>query len=552
MKWFYDLRIATKLITSFLVVLALTAVMGVFAIIQLGEVNSTTVEIRENWMPSMRAASGMRFYGANYRLKENRHITADSEQERVTIEQEAEEAKKAFETRLATYEKLLSNAEDRQLFETTRNDWVAYLAVSKDLLALSRQNLTEQAHALLKGESKRQFELVVNDLQKLVELNDVGAGAASERGAALFEKSRLSIIVVLIAALLVGLSLALFISRIISRPLKQAAAVAEQLAEGNLNAKIESGSKDETGMVLNAMQNMVGKLSHIIGEVRNAADNLASASEEVSATAQSMSQATSEQAASVEETSASIEQMSASINQNTENAKVTDGMASKAAKEATDGGESVQQTVVAMKKIAQRISIIDDIAYQTNLLALNAAIEAARAGEHGKGFAVVAAEVRKLAERSQVAAQEIGELSSSSVDMAEKAGNLLNEMVPSINKTSDLVQEISAASEEQAAGVAQINTAMTQLNQVTQQNASSSEELAATAEEMSSQAEQLQQAMSFFTLDTPPKSAVQVARVDNTPGSSGRKPTRAPAPIMPKAFAYNMATAPDESEFTRF
>lgn len=552
MKWFYDLRIATKLITSFLVVLALTAVMGVFAIIQLGEVNSTTVEIRENWMPSMRAASGMRFYGANYRLKENRHITADSEQERLTVEQEAEEAKKGFETRMATYEKLLSSAEDRQLFETTRNDWVAYLAVSKDLLALSRQNLTEQAHALLKGESKRQFDLVVNDLQKLVELNDVGAGAASERGAALFEKSRLSIIVALIAALLVGLGLALFISRIISRPLKQAASVAEQLAEGNLNAKIESGSKDETGMVLNAMQNMIGKLSHIIGEVRNAADNLASASEEVSATAQSMSQATSEQAASVEETSASIEQMSASINQNTENAKVTDGMASKAAKEATDGGESVQQTVVAMKKIAQRISIIDDIAYQTNLLALNAAIEAARAGEHGKGFAVVAAEVRKLAERSQVAAQEIGELSSSSVDMAEKAGNLLNEMVPSINKTSDLVQEISAASEEQAAGVAQINTAMTQLNQVTQQNASSSEELAATAEEMSSQAEQLQQAMSFFTLDTPPKSAVQIARVDNTPGSSGRKPTRAPAPIMPKAFAYNMASAPDESEFTRF
>ncbi|WP_434700157.1 methyl-accepting chemotaxis protein [Pseudomonas sp. D1-1] len=552
MKWFYDLRIATKLITSFLVVLALTAVMGVFSIHQLGQVNGTTTEIRENWMPSMRAASGMRFYAASFRLKENRHISADSEQERVTLEQEADEAKKAFETRLGTYEKLLSTAEDRQLFETTRNDWAAYLVVSKDLFALSRQNQTEQAMALLKGESKRQFDLVTSDLQKLVELNDVGAGAASEHGTQLYENARLSIIAVLAAALLVGLGLALFISRIISRPLKQAAAVAEQLAEGNLNAKIEAGSKDETGMVLNAMQNMVGKLSHIIGEVRNAADNLASASEEVSATAQSMSQATSEQAASVEETSASIEQMSASINQNTENAKVTDGMASKAAKEATDGGESVQQTVVAMKKIAQRISIIDDIAYQTNLLALNAAIEAARAGEHGKGFAVVAAEVRKLAERSQVAAQEIGELSSSSVDMAEKAGNLLNEMVPSINKTSDLVQEISAASEEQAAGVAQINTAMTQLNQVTQQNASSSEELAATAEEMSSQAEQLQQAMSFFTLDTPAKSAMQSARVDNTPGPSSRKPARTPAPVMPKAFAYNMASAPDESEFTRF
>ncbi|MET0613209.1 MAG: methyl-accepting chemotaxis protein [Pseudomonas caspiana] len=552
MKWFYDLKIATKLIASFLTVLALTAVMGVFSIIQLGQVNDTASEIRDNWMPSMRAASGMRFFAANYRIKENRHVAALSMDDKNMIAQEAAAERKQFETRLETYEKLLSNDEDRRLFTITKNDWAGYLAVSKDLQALSNQSREDEARAMLAGESKRQFDLVTGDLQKLVELNDAGAEAASQRGDALYDSARVSIIGVLIAALVIGLGLALFISRIISRPLKEAALVAEQLSEGNLNVRIEAGSKDETGMVINAMQNMVGKLSHIIGEVRNAADNLASASEEVSATAQSMSQATSEQAASVEETSASIEQMSASINQNTENAKVTDGMASKAAKEATDGGESVQQTVVAMKKIAQRISIIDDIAYQTNLLALNAAIEAARAGEHGKGFAVVAAEVRKLAERSQVAAQEIGELSSSSVDMAEKAGNLLNEMVPSINKTSDLVQEISAASEEQAAGVAQINTAMTQLNSVTQQNASSSEELAATAEEMSSQAEQLQQAMSFFTLDAAPKSATQPAKYDGSSGSSSRKPSR-PAPQAPqKSFAYNMASTPDESEFTRF
>lgn len=552
MKWFYDLKIATKLIASFLTVLALTAVMGVFSIIQLGQVNDTASEIRDNWMPSMRAASGMRFFAANYRIKENRHVAALSIDDKNTIAQEAAAERKQFETRLDTYEKLLSNDEDRRLFTVTKNDWAAYLAVSKDLQALSNQSREDEARAMLAGESKRQFDLVTGDLQKLVELNDAGAEAASQRGDALYDSARVSIVGVLIAALVIGLGLALFISRIISRPLKEAASVAEQLAEGNLNVRIEAGSKDETGMVINAMQNMVGKLSHIIGEVRNAADNLASASEEVSATAQSMSQATSEQAASVEETSASIEQMSASINQNTENAKVTDGMASKAAKEATDGGESVQQTVVAMKKIAQRISIIDDIAYQTNLLALNAAIEAARAGEHGKGFAVVAAEVRKLAERSQVAAQEIGELSSSSVDMAEKAGNLLNEMVPSINKTSDLVQEISAASEEQAAGVAQINTAMTQLNSVTQQNASSSEELAATAEEMSSQAEQLQQAMSFFTLDAAPKAANQPAKFDNSSGTSSRKPSRPATQAPQKSFAYNMASTPDESEFTRF
>ncbi|WP_440062410.1 methyl-accepting chemotaxis protein [Pseudomonas syringae] len=551
MKWFYDLKISTKLITSFLVVLLLTAAMGVFAIIQLGQVNQAAQDIKENWMPSMRAASGMRFYAANYRLKENRHIAADAAPEKAQMEQEATEARSQFETRLATYDKLIISDQDRQMFSAVSASWSAYLKVSTNLFELSRQGQETEARALLRGESKLHFDEVTSQLQKMVELNDAGATAAGDRGSQLYETARISIIVVLIAALLVGLGLALFIARIISRPLKEAATAAEQLAEGNLNAYIGHGSKDETGMVLNAMRNMVGKLAHIIGEVRNAADNLASASEEVSATAQSMSQATSEQAASVEETSASVEQMSASINQNTENAKVTDGMASKAAKEATDGGESVQQTVVAMKKIAQRISIIDDIAYQTNLLALNAAIEAARAGEHGKGFAVVAAEVRKLAERSQVAAQEIGELSSSSVEMAEKAGKLLDEMVPSINKTSDLVQEISAASEEQAAGVAQINTAMTQLNQVTQQNASSSEELAATAEEMSSQAEQLQQSMSFFTLDSSPKPTTSGSSIDHR-SSPSRQPPRPVQPPARKAFAHSMASAPDESEFTRF
>ncbi|MBV4481606.1 methyl-accepting chemotaxis protein [Pseudomonas khavaziana] len=552
MKWFYDLKISTKLISSFLVVLALTAAMGGFAIHQLGAVNLAAQDIKGNWMPSMRAAAGMRFFAANYRLKENRHLATEIAEEKAQAEREAADARQQFETRMGTYEQLLSTDEDRQLLASVKSAWDAYLASSKQLLGFSRQNQEVQARGLLSGESKGHFDEVTSRLQKMVELNDAGATVAGDKGTALYENARLSIIAVLVAALLIGLGLAVFIARIISRPLRQAATAAEQLAEGNLNAHIEPGAKDETGMVLNAMRNMVGKLAHIIGEVRNAADNLASASEQVSATAQSMSQATSEQAASVEETSASVEQMSASINQNTENAKVTDGMASKAAKEATEGGESVQQTVVAMKKIAQRISIIDDIAYQTNLLALNAAIEAARAGEHGKGFAVVAAEVRKLAERSQVAAQEIGELSSSSVDMAEKAGKLLDEMVPSINKTSDLVQEISAASEEQAAGVGQINTAMTQLNQVTQQNASSSEELAATAEEMSSQAEQLQQAMSFFVLDSTPRAAVQGSSVDSPGSKPNRQPPR-PKPQTPrKAFAYSLASAPDESEFTRF
>ncbi|NVZ60681.1 HAMP domain-containing protein [Pseudomonas gingeri] len=283
-------------------------------------------------------------------------------------------------------------------------------------------------------------------------------------------------------------------------PLSESMEVMAALASGDLTRSVKGEYQGSLQDLKNSVNETVDRLSQIIGEVRSSADSLSSASEEISATAQSISQSASMQAASVEETSASLEQMSASIAQNTENAKVTDGMAGKATKEAREGGQAVKDTVSAMKTIAEKIGIVDSIAYQTNLLALNAAIEAARAGEHGKGFAVVAAEVRKLAERSQIAAQEIGQVAKNSVALAERAGSLLDEIVPSITKTSDLVQEIAAASEEQSIGSEQINGAMSQMSQITQQNASASEELAATAEEMSSQAEQLQELMGFFTL----------------------------------------------------
>ena len=273
------------------------------------------------------------------------------------------------------------------------------------------------------------------------------------------------------------------------------------LAQGDLTQRIEARYQGELRTLCEAVNSTTDHLSQTIQDVLVAADSLGGASEQVSSTAQSLSQGSSEQAASVEETSSSLEQMTVSVNQNAENAKITDGMAIKAATEARQGGEAVHQTVDAMKRIADKIGIIDDIAYQTNLLALNAAIEAARAGAQGKGFAVVAAEVRKLAERSQVAAQEIGELAGGSVQLAERAGSLLEQMVPAIQKTSDLVQEIAAASREQAGGVSQINVAMNQLSQITQQGASSSEQLAATAEEMSGQAQQLKDIMSFFKLD---------------------------------------------------
>ncbi|HVO48870.1 MAG TPA: methyl-accepting chemotaxis protein [Steroidobacteraceae bacterium] len=338
------------------------------------------------------------------------------------------------------------------------------------------------------------------------------------------------------------------LSGTISASIEDVIRTMKAMSEGDLTKTIDKDYQGSFGEMKEYANNTVLKLSMIVGEISTAADSLASAAEEVSATSQSLSQAASEQAAGVEETSASIEEMTASIAQNNDNSKVTDGIASKAATEAVEGGESVKATVTAMKQIAQKISIIDDIAYQTNLLALNAAIEAARAGEHGKGFAVVAAEVRKLAERSQVAAQEISTVATGSVELAEKAGALLDEIVPSIKKTSDLVQEISAASQEQSTGVSQINTAMTQLSQTTQQNAAASEELASTAHEMGTQAESLQQTISFFKAGATTKSAVRKPTAAKS--SAARKSPGSPRPAQDAASPAG--AEPDEAQFTKF
>jgi len=277
--------------------------------------------------------------------------------------------------------------------------------------------------------------------------------------------------------------------------------VAELISAGDLTMDTSAIDQKKSIGVYGAMLSMQKKLVDVVQQIQANSEQISSASNQVSSTANSLSEAASEQAASVEQVSSSIEEMGASISQNSENAQVTDTIASESANAAAEGGSAVAGTVSAMTQIAEKISIIEDIAYQTNMLALNAAIEAARAGEHGKGFAVVAAEVRKLAERSQVAASEISTLTGDSVKVAEKAGTLLEKMVPDITKTAELVQEISAASEEQSGGVGQINSAMQQLDKVTQQNAAGSEELAATAEEMQTQSTTLQQVVSFFRLN---------------------------------------------------
>ena len=418
--------------------------------------------------------------------------------------------------------------------------------------AQEAQETFQEMGRLLMVESRADQERLDQTMLEAVDLTTRNSAQAATTAGEEATRAMTVASVGVVLGVIIALALGVILTRSITGPVYKGVDFAKKIAQGDLTAEVDVDQKDELGILAQALRDMVAKLREIVGEVQSASDNVASGSEELSASSEQLSQGATEQAASVEEVSSSMEEMGTNIRQNADNATQTEKIALKAAQDAEAGGQAVIQAVGAMKNIAEKISIVEEIARQTNLLALNAAIEAARAGEHGKGFAVVAAEVRKLAERSGTAAAEISELSSSTVSVADQAGQMLTKLVPDIQRTAELVQEISAASNEQNAGAEQINKALQQLDHVIQQNASASEEMASTSEELSSQAEQLQSSISFFHLGATAARITRQSAYRGRPQPSGKAPKALAAKAHSGGLALDMGRDDEDDEFERF
>ncbi len=495
-----NLKIGVRIAVWLGFLVALLVGVGFFALDRMHALEQSTETLARVQFGKVRLAeSGIQYVNSNARNALHLFLISDPKErdELVAVQKEqSAEISRIY----SEVEKRLSTDRERELFArvlSARQQYVGARARAEHSLS---EGSREQALVAVEKNVLPGLAEYIKAWDALLAVEGDLANATAAEAVDAYANARNAIGLALIAAILLGLASAVVTARSITVPILDVARTTHRIASGDLTDTVAVVGGDEVADLLSAVSLMLEHLSRIVTDVRAGSDTIAIASSQLATMSQSLSHGTSHQAASVEETTGTLEEITASISQNAQNSRQMEQMALKASRDTEQSGHAVQQTAVAMRTIAEKVAIISDIAFQTNLLALNAAIEAARAGEHGRGFAVVAAEVRKLAERSQSAAKEIGALTTTSVKVAEESGMLLRDLVPSMKKTYDLVQEVAAASNEQSSAVGQINSAMTEMDRVTQRNAAAAEELATTAEELSSQASRLRDAIAYFRL----------------------------------------------------
>jgi methyl-accepting chemotaxis protein len=508
--------IGRRLAAGFAVVLFLLAGVGGVGLVESSSIYDGTREIADHWLPSVEALGSLRSSAEAVRRLTTRQLVSDDPSGAASARVHHGDALSAFASSLDVYSRLVSSVEEQRFAVAIRSEWTAYLEIDSRIEALVDRGDAGLAEArrLSAGEAVTRFNKAVSSIAEDIKLHHDGARHAAAVAAASFERTRNWTLALVLIAFAAGIVIAVAITRTITGPLRRSVEIAQTVARGDLTAAIEVSGTDELSQLSFALRHMNQRLAEMVGRVRSSCESIATGLAQIAAGNTELSQRTEEQAASLEQTASSMEELTATVRQNVSNANEGSVLASRASETATQGGEVVRRVVSTMgeiatssQEVAQIISVIEGIAFQTNILALNAAVEAARAGEQGRGFAVVAGEVRTLAQRSASAAKDIKELIQHSVDrvnsgkaLVDEAGRTMTGVVHSVSHVSALMAEISSASMEQQSGIGQVNIAVVQMDEVTQQNAALVEEVSAAAQSMAEQSATLRELMSVFSL----------------------------------------------------